>query len=172
MIILEALNGGDMNSSYKIKYLVSDCDGVLTDGKYYYSNRGKELITFNAKDHMAATLIKRSVDMKLIIISSASDTSIIEKRMGEIGIDFYRATVFCKLDIITSIVELDKTAYIGDSLDDLAVFEKVAISFAPSDAHEYVKNCASFVLSSKGGDGCVLEAFTFLRNNYEDYIPK
>lgn len=170
MINIEALNGGEMNKS-NIKYLVSDCDGVLTDGKYYYGRGGKLMVTFNAKDSLAIALIRDYSDLEFIIITSTSDQEMIMRRAKEHRVGYYHAKPFHKVDVLSEVVDLKEVAYIGDSLDDLPLFERVGMSFAPADAISVVRDKAECILNTKGGDGCVLAAFLELRN-YEDYIPR
>lgn len=170
-MIIEALNIGDIN---KIKYLITDCDGVLTDGKYYYDKNGKQLITFSSKDSIAINLAKKT-DLKIILISSTSSPGLIQKRALEWGVDFYSVKSFYKIEKIQEIVsDLSEVAYIGDSLDDINVFNKVAISFSPSDAVKEIKKYVKCILNSKGGEGCLLESFLSLRfvnENWTEFKP-
>lgn len=160
---LEALSSGVTNS---IKYLVTDCDGVLTDGKYYTSKRGKQLITFSALDSLAIGLIKES-DLKFIVISSTTDARIISNRCDKWGVRFVRAAPWHKLEVLGGLVNFERTAYIGDSLDDVQVFEQVKLAFTP--ANSFVQSYADYILSRNSGEGCLLETFLSLRHRDEDW---
>lgn len=162
---IEALNSGVKNS---IKYLFTDCDGVLTDGKYYSGIEGKQLISFSAKDSLAVHLASMT-DLKIVIVSSTTIPDIVRKRANDWGIDFYNPRPFHKLDLIQQIANLEEVAYIGDSMDDIRVFENVKLAFAPADAMEEVKAHADYVLKRRGGEGCLLEVFLGLRYNDEDW---
>jgi 3-deoxy-D-manno-octulosonate 8-phosphate phosphatase (KDO 8-P phosphatase) len=154
-----------------IRYLVADCDGVLTDGKYYYGREGKLMVTFSAKDSLAISLIRDYSDLDFIVITSTSNPEMIQIRADEHRVKYLHAKPWHKLDVLYHEIDLDKVAYIGDSLDDLPVFDNVGMSFAPADAARIVREKAHKVLNTNGGDGCVLETFLELRN-YEDYIPR
>ncbi len=78
-------------------------------------------------------------------------------------VEFYHAPPFGKLDVIKRIADLNATAYIGDSIDDIRVFENVKLAFAPADAVDEVKKHADYILMRKGGEGCLLETFLSLR---------
>ncbi len=163
---IEALNIGDTN---QIKYLITDCDGVLTDGKYFSNELGKQFITFNAKDSVVPNL-SRMTDLKVIIVSSTSIPHMVAKRAEDWGIEFHHAKPFYKLDKIKELVgSLDEVAYIGDSVDDIRVFDNVKLAFAPADAAEIVKEHADYVLKTRAGDGCLLEVFLGLRYRNEDW---
>ena len=151
----------------KIKLLILDCDGVLTDGKFYYTKNGKLLLTFSAKDSLAVSLIRDYPLLieRFIIITSANDPSIVMGRAKELGVECYHAKPMHKAEVLSEIVNLKEVAYIGDSLDDLQVFAKVGHSFAPADAADLVKRRAVYNLNTKGGEGCVLEALVSLLPN-------
>lgn len=141
-----------------IKNLVFDCDGVLTDGKYYYSKEGKFLVTFHANDSVAIKLAKEK-GLRVIMISSGGDQSINDKRMEVLNIEHYFVPFQQKAEFLKSLISLDETAYIGDCLDDMPVFDLVKVAFVPSDALNVVKEAADYVLKRRGGEGCVLETF-------------
>lgn len=146
-----------------IKYFVTDCDGTLTDGKYYYSKEGKLLSTFHANDSLAVNKLKNEYGVRCIMVTSGSYTGINEKRAGDLGIEIYITPVGNKLDFIKSLgLNLEEVAYIGDCLDDIPLLEAAKISFVPGDALDVVKESADYVLKRGGGQGCILEAFLIL----------
>jgi YrbI family 3-deoxy-D-manno-octulosonate 8-phosphate phosphatase len=150
----------------KIKYLITDCDGVLTDGKYYYGTDGKTFITFNAKDSLAIKLLKQDGIIP-IVISSTSYTDIVRCRTKELGIDFYSVPPFQKLSFVSSRFNLDSIIYIGDSLDDIDLLKSAKLSFTPSDTSSSVKSSVNTVLDSAGGTGCILEIYLRINNKWE-----
>ncbi len=145
-----------------IKNLVVDCDGVLTDGKYYSMDNGKRIISFSAKDSLGVYMAK-STDLKLAIISSTSQVKNVKRRAKDWGVDFYSAPCMKKLQIVSKLFDLDRTAYIGDSIDDIQVLSKVKLALVPADAIKDVKIHADYILDRKGGEGCLLEAVLALR---------
>jgi len=151
----------------KIKNLVFDCDGVLTDGRLYYSKQGKLCIAFHANDSVGCWFAKDS-GLRVIMVSSGSDKITKKLRADEIGIEYHYIPFMKKHEGLSSIVNLEETAYIGDCFDDIPVFKKCAVSFVPSDALPEVKKEADFVLKRGGGCGCVLEAVLRLKErNYD-----
>jgi YrbI family 3-deoxy-D-manno-octulosonate 8-phosphate phosphatase len=165
-VSIEALSIGDTN---KIKYLITDCDGVLTDGNYYSNENGKQFITFSAKDSVVPNLARRT-DLKVIVISSTSIPHMVEKRARDWNIEFHHAKPYHKLDKVRELVDdLSTVAYIGDSVDDIQVFDEVGLAFAPADAVEQTKKHADYVLERRGGEGCLLEVFLGLRFRDEDW---
>ncbi len=139
-----------------IDTLVTDCDGVLTDGKYYYSVDGRQLVSFHTYDSSAFGLAIK-VGIKCMIITSSSHPQLYEVRAKEWGIPLVIAPNFGKLAVLSELVDLEHTAYIGDALDDIPVFKKVGMSFCPSTAFSLVQRYANVVLESGGGTGCILE---------------
>lgn len=145
-----------------IKNLVFDCDGVLTDGKYYYSKDGKQFVTFHANDSVAVRLAKED-GMRVIMISSGSYQDINKKRAEDVGFEHFYTPFGNKANMLASLVNLNETAYIGDCLDDIPIFEVVKMAFAPASALPIVQDKVDYVLSRKSGEGCLLEAFLKVR---------
>jgi 3-deoxy-D-manno-octulosonate 8-phosphate phosphatase (KDO 8-P phosphatase) len=153
-----------------IKNLVFDCDGTLTDGKYYYSKRGKELVSFHANDSVAMMYAKR-LGMRVIMISSGSYQGINKKRAKDLGIEHYYAPLFKKLDVLISVgVNMDETAYLGDCFDDIPVLDAAELGFVPSDALPDIKEHSDYLLSRSGGSGCLLEAWAYIEKYNEQWI--
>ena len=112
-----------------IKYFITDCDGVLTDGKYYYSSKGKELVTFHANDSVAFNELN-SLGVDIIMISSGNYQEINRSRAIDLGVGFIYAPFGEKLDTVLSLgIDLDEVAYVGDCSDDVELLEKSKISF-------------------------------------------
>jgi 3-deoxy-D-manno-octulosonate 8-phosphate phosphatase (KDO 8-P phosphatase) len=147
--------------SKKIKLLIMDVDGVLTDGGLYYSENGDEMKKFNSKDGLAIKALKEKGIMTGII-SNSHNTNIISKRCKVLGIDFYEVNYAPKLQtLMLKCKELDinpnQVVYIGDDLNDEAVLKAVGVSACPADAVEQIKKSCRIILSKKGGEGCVRE---------------
>jgi len=153
-----------------ITYLVTDCDGVLTDGKYYYFKNGKEFVGYNANDSLAVKIAKKS-NIKCIMISSTTQPELHMIRAKELGIPFISSCKAGKVAVIEDLehkqgIDLDCVAYIGDSVDDMPIFDMVGFSFTPSNSLKIVKLHADYVLEKSSGDGCLLEAVMFLKDRY------
>ncbi|AEM73709.1 acylneuraminate cytidylyltransferase [Caldicellulosiruptor acetigenus] len=144
----------------KIKLLAMDCDGVLTDGGMYYSEKGEELKKFNTRDGMGISIVKKAGILTAIITSE--DSEIVRRRAEKIGIDYVFLGIKNKLDILFRLVQkigisLNEVAYIGDDINDIDVLKNVGFSIAPNDASEEVKKIVDYVTVNSGGNGVVRE---------------
>jgi len=147
----------------EIKLVLSDVDGVLTDGGMYYSENGDELKKFNTRDGMAFKLL-RNAGIKTGIITS-EDTKIVENRAKKLNADYLiqgkrdggklaAAQEICEKESIA----LDHVAYIGDDINCLELLLNVGLAACPIDAMDKIKkNPAIKILSKKGGQGVFRE---------------
>jgi YrbI family 3-deoxy-D-manno-octulosonate 8-phosphate phosphatase len=145
----------------KIKLLVLDVDGVMTDGGMYYSENGDQIKKFNTKDGMAIQHLTKN-GYQVAIISSGYTTEMIQKRAELLGVQRVYVGRDPKLTVLNQFceelgIELNQVAIIGDDVNDLPVIKKVGFSAAPSDAMNVVKSNVDVILTKKGGDGCVRE---------------
>jgi len=140
-----------------IKTIISDCDGTLTDGKYYYTSKGRLLTTFHTYDSYATQRIKE-LGMKLILISSGTNQEINRRRAFDIGVELLYATPGNKLDVVKGLgLNMNEVAYLGDCIDDIPLLLESAISFCPCSSLKEVKAAADTTLERSGGEGCLLE---------------
>ncbi|MCE3296548.1 MAG: 3-deoxy-D-manno-octulosonate 8-phosphate phosphatase, YrbI family [Crocinitomicaceae bacterium] len=154
----------------KIKLLILDIDGVMTDGGMYYTENGDEIKKFNAKDGMAIrhlTVNKFPVG----ILSSGFSGGAIRKRAQILEISRCYVGREAKLTILQQWcdeleITLSQVAMIGDDINDLPVMEHIGFSACPSDAVDKVKKQCDLVLTKKGGEGCVREFI----DNYFNFI--
>ena len=145
----------------KIKLLVLDVDGVMTDGGMYYSENGDQIKKFNTKDGIAIQHLTKN-GYQVAIISSGYTTEMIQKRAELLGVQRVYVGRDPKLTVLNQFceelgIELNQVAIIGDDVNDLPVIKKVGFSAAPSDAMNVVKSNVDVILTKKGGDGCVRE---------------
>jgi 3-deoxy-D-manno-octulosonate 8-phosphate phosphatase (KDO 8-P phosphatase) len=149
----------------KIAAVITDVDGVLTDGKIHLNEQGKEIFkSFHAKDGIACKEL-REQGIPIIIISGRQ-SEIVTKRMKELHVE----QVYQKVDDkkkkyheIKNTINLDgKIIYIGDDLSDISLMNET-LSFCPKDAHEKVKEIADVILDLKGGEGCLSEVVNYLK---------
>lgn len=147
-----------------IKYFITDCDGVLTDGKYYYGERGKELVTFHANDSVAFEELK-SLGIEVIMISSGNYQDINRARAKDLGVKFVYAPFGKKLDTVLSLgIDVNDVAYVGDCSDDIDLLERSMISFTPYSALPQIKEKAKIVTNRGCGEGCILEIVFILKD--------
>jgi 3-deoxy-D-manno-octulosonate 8-phosphate phosphatase (KDO 8-P phosphatase) len=143
----------------KLKLLVIDVDGVMTDGKLYYTDQGEAFKIFDVKDGLGIKIAKQIV---MLAIITGNTSPIIKKRASVLGIQHLYLGIEDKAGCLISLMnELklskDEVAYIGDDLNDLVVAELVGVFACPSDAHHAVLAKTNFLLNSRGGDGAVRE---------------
>lgn len=144
-----------------IRVVLTDCDGVLTDGGVYYSERGEEFKRFHMRDGMGVERLKKLADVETGIISGELSPSI-RRRAEKLGITECHLGVKDKSATVRSVaarlgVPLSAIAYIGDDVNDSEVFPLVGLSACPSDAMEAVRARADMVCQLKGGEGAFRE---------------
>lgn len=149
----------------RIKVLVMDVDGTLTDGKIYMGDNGEVCKAFNIKDGYGIHDIIIPAGITPVIITGRK-SKIVEKRCKELGITEIHQGVKEKTSKLRELlnelgVELSEVAYIGDDLNDLPCMELIqeagGIVGCPTDAASLVKQKSDIVVSSKGGEGAVRE---------------
>jgi 3-deoxy-D-manno-octulosonate 8-phosphate phosphatase (KDO 8-P phosphatase) len=144
----------------RIKLLLMDCDGVLTDGRLELLENGDEQKTFHARDGQGISLFHRA-GLKTGIISGRASSSV-ERRAQDLGMTYVRQYAKDKIEALDEILGLAKVsvnecAYIGDDLADIRVMGRVELAVAVADAVAETKQAAHFVTEQKGGHGAVRE---------------
>ena len=144
----------------KIKLVIIDCDGVMTDGGIYLNKKGESFRRFDVKDGLGIKLLK-SKDIDIACISG-SNSSILEIRAKSLGIDIVKKGVSDKLTELKKIQRelnygIDETIFLGDDINDLRVIEAVSIFAVPCDAHEACRKKANFIGKKEGGKGFIRE---------------
>ena len=144
----------------KIKLLLLDVDGVMTDGRIIYSNDGQETKAFDVKDGHGLKLIQRAGIQVGII--TGRESQVVIKRAEELGIEFLYQLSRNKMEPYLEI--LDKTglsdeevAYVGDDVVDLPVLSRVGFSATVCDAVEDIKPYVDYITERPGGRGAVRE---------------
>ncbi len=142
-----------------------DVDGVLTDGRLYYTERGEEIKVFNVKDGLGIRLLKMA-GIPSGVISGRSSLAL-ERRLKELEVDEIYMGYNEKLSVLDELIRkrgigYENVAYIGDDFVDLPIIKRVGFPIAVADAHPIVKKHALYVTASKGGEGAVREAVEFL----------
>jgi 3-deoxy-D-glycero-D-galacto-nononate 9-phosphatase len=166
-----------------IKLVLTDIDGVWTDGGMYYDNTGNEWKKFNTSDS-AGVLFCKNLGIPVGIITG-EDTEIVRRRAEKLKIEYLFMGVKDKLKVAKELSDklgLDITrdvAYIGDDINDIPLLKKVRISATPTNAPEYVKSFAKWSLSKRGGEGVfrefvekILNESRILEKVIETYLKK
>lgn len=144
-----------------LAWLLTDVDGVLTDGRMVYGPEGEVTKRFHARDGLALKLARRcGLHVGLL---SARGNRAVEVRAGELGLDRVLLGQGNKVAALEGLLEetgvsLEAVAYIGDDLPDLGVLARVGLALCPADAATEVRQLSHRVLQRPGGQGCVREA--------------
>jgi len=149
-----------------IKLLLMDCDGVLTDGRLYFSARGEEMKVFDVRDGQGIVSWHKA-GFRSGIISGRGAADIVQRRADELGIEFVRVNSSDKVrdfeEIILSLaVGPENVAYIGDDVGDIELMKLVGFAVAVADAVEETKAAAAYVTKVRGGRGAVREVIDML----------
>lgn len=151
----------------RIRALILDVDGVLTDGRLYYTRQGESLKAFFSRDGFALKLAQ-SAGIRVGILSGRGG-AVLRRRLADLEVepdliveesrdkvgDFRRLCQ--KLSLAP-----EEVAYMGDDIPDAAIFHQAGLGLAPGDAPEEVRACAHLVTRAPGGRGAVREAVVLL----------
>ncbi len=163
-VIIEALmkkNGITAPSEIpEIKMFLTDCDGCLTDGGMYYSEKGDELKKFNTRDGMGFALLRLRGIITGIITSENVDLN--RRRAEKLKLDILEAGCKDKVSAVKRICEehginLKNVCYIGDDINDVDVIKLVGFGCCPADAIPQAKAVAKLVTRTRGGEGVIRE---------------
>lgn len=144
----------------EIKIFLTDCDGCLTDGGMYYSEKGDELKKFNTRDGMGFALLRQRGIITGIVTSE--DVDLNRRRAEKLKLDILEVDCKDKLSTIKRIcdergVALENVCYVGDDINDIEAIKAVGYSCCPADAIPEVKTIAKYVSKTKGGEGVLRE---------------
>jgi 3-deoxy-D-manno-octulosonate 8-phosphate phosphatase (KDO 8-P phosphatase) len=143
-----------------IRLLVLDVDGVLTDGRLYYSARGETLKVFHVRDGLGIrALMQSGVEVAVI---TGRRTRALAARCRDLGIRHVAQGVDDKLAVLRRLcarlgIPLRACACVGDDVVDLPLFDAVGLSFAVADAHPAARRAAHRITRLPGGAGAVRE---------------
>lgn len=161
-----------------VQVILSDVDGVLTDGGIWYDNQGVEIKQFHIRDGLGIKLWQRS-GFRFGLLTARS-SHIVKLRAQELGIEIVRQGFENKLPVARDILkELglrpEQACYIGDDLTDLPVIRHVGLGVAVADAAAEVRAAAAHVTQSPGGRGAVRELVELVlkaKSRWEDAIQR
>ena len=149
----------------RVKLLLMDCDGVLTDGRIWLTADGEEQKTFHVRDGQGIVLLHNAGVRTGIISGRVSAAT--ERRARELGMTFLRQGVGDKIAAFEEAlreagVAADECGYIGDDVGDVEIMRCVGLAVAVSDAAQAAKDVAHFVTSAAGGKGAAREVCEML----------
>lgn len=144
----------------EIKMLLTDCDGCLTDGGMYYSEKGDELKKFNTRDGMGFALLRERGIITGIITSENVDLN--RRRAEKLKLDILESGCKNKFEIVQRIcnergINLKNVCYIGDDINDVELLKNVGFGCSPADGMREARENAVYVAQAKGGEGVVRE---------------
>ena len=165
-----------------IRLLLTDCDGVLTDGSIYFASDGErergEINVFHIHDGLGLVLA-RGAGLKVGLISGRVSLPVAE-RARQLGLDHIYQGVESKLEVYEQIRETERLrdeqiAYLGDDLPDLPLLRRVGLAIAVADAVSEVRQCAHLITHRPGGHGAVREAIELIlkaQGQWEEIIQR
>lgn len=142
------------------KLILTDIDGVWTDGSMYYDQTGNEFKRFSTYDGAGVTIAhQHNVPVGII---TGEDTRIVENRARKLKVDYLFQGVSDKLSVARQLcdqlgITLRDVAYIGDDLPDLPLLREVGFSGAPANAIPKVKSAVDYITATPGGSGAFRE---------------
>ena len=159
-----------------IELILSDVDGVLTDGHIVLDNQGIETKRFHVHDGMGVKLWQKAGYHFGLV--TARSSHIVKLRAGELGLEPVRQGVADKLAMLGQILDerglcLEQVCYLGDDLPDLPVIRKVGLGVAVADACEEVRRGAHYITEAVGGAGAARETIELIlktQRRWEDVI--
>ena len=144
----------------RIKLLLMDCDGVLTDGRLWLTEEGDDQKSFNTRDGLGLSLWHRA-GLRSGIISGRNSRAV-TRRGQELGIEFVRQGDPDKIEAFQQIlkqagVDENEVAFIGDDLTDIPLMQRAELAVAVADAAAETLSVAHYVTQTRGGQGAVRE---------------
>lgn len=149
-----------INKAQKIKLLILDVDGVMTDNRLFYNDDGVETKTFYTRDgHGMVMLQKSAVEIGII---TGRKSQLVTNRMRDLKVKHVYQGVPDKLPTFLKLVEeldiqLDEIAYVGDDILDLPILMRIGLAVTPADGDDEVKARVDYISKYEGGRGCVRE---------------
>lgn len=144
----------------RIKLVLTDCDGVLTDGGVYYSERGEEMKRFNIRDGMGVVRLREYGIATGIVTGEVSPS--VAKRAAKLKITELHLGIGDKATLLPSILERlglqpEEVAFIGDDTNDVDILGLVGLAACPGDATVFAQRVAHYHCTTFGGHGCFRE---------------
>lgn len=139
-----------------------DVDGVMTDGTFFYSSKGKLLKRFGPEDGDALEVLRRYIEIRFVTADHrglAISRARIERDLA-FPLDLVPGR--SRLDWLAEKYSLDRVAYMGDSFTDCGTLAAVRLGISPSNAHHFAQESSDFCTKSAGGHGAVAEACFFV----------
>lgn len=162
----------------RIRMLLTDVDGVLTDGRIHFDSSGQEFKTFHVHDGAGLAYWHRCGGLSGFLSGRAG--RVVAERARELGVHEVCLGVRDKAGVLDDVfrrhgLRREEVAYVGDDLLDLPVFERVGLAVAVANAREEVRSRAHYVTRARGGEGAVREVVELLlraRGDWDQVVAK
>lgn len=171
------MNSTELNDkASKIRCIICDVDGVLTNGAIIYDNSGMEYKNFNVKDGQIVKYLKNN--HILIGVITGRDSKVVKYRCDELGFDFHYHGIKEKGLLLDDIcdkfnIALEEIAYIGDDINDIPILTKIGMSVTPNDGHYTLTQFVDWRTNADGGSGVLREVADYIlsaQNKYENIL--
>lgn len=153
--------------------LVIDVDGVMTDGKFYYTADGKAMKAFGADDHDGLSLLKEHLEIFFVTGDKRGFEITKARIVGDMKMPLELVSTILRIDWIKAKWNPKEVIYIGDGIFDHYVFREVGYAIATANADDFAKKSAHHVTTRAGGDRAVAEASLHILDKFfTSYDPK
>jgi len=164
MVIDNELKNSNMHLKEKlekIKLVLTDNDGVLTDTGVYYSEKGEEFKRYSIRDGMGVERLKKHAGIETVIITGEKSGSV-KSRAHKLNIEEYYLGVKHKTEILPEVLKKnnitpENIAFIGDDVNDLEIMKQVGLSASPSDGMDFIKHISDYICKNRSGNGAFRE---------------
>lgn len=162
------------------KLIITDIDGVWTDGSMYYTDNGDFMKRFSTSDGWGVAFCRHAGIP--VCIMTGEKVDIVKERAKKLKVEYFHLGVKDKLALAQELckkmdITLQEVAFIGDDLNDLALLRRVGLSAAPANGHPFVKKQVHYVTQKRGGEGAfrefvekILADHHLLEAIYEKYL--
>lgn len=170
------IDPGLQEKAKAVRLLITDVDGVLTDGRIFYSAEGVESQAFFVRDGLGLRMAQQAGLLTAILTGRVS--AAVAYRAKELGITEIHQGAMNKLEVYEMLLQRhgltdEAVAYVGDDLNDLPLLGRVGLSAAPADAHPEVKTNVAYVTTQAGGRGAVREVIDLIleaQGRWEEFV--
>lgn len=164
--MVEAIDNELMTRAQRVRWVLTDSDGVLTDNGVYISDEGEAFKRFSIRDGMGVERLRKLAGVDVGIITGEFSGPV-QQRANKLRIQELHLGIKDKLAVLHDILErhtLDpqEIAYIGDDTNDLQIMTAVGLTGCPSDAMSFVKDVADYICPSRGGHGAFRDFAEFI----------
>ena len=175
---MKALAAGLRQKARKIKFLLLDVDGVLTDGGIVIDERGVESKRFDVRDGQGITLLKRAAVEVGFVSGRSSGT--VRRRAAELGVKWVyqgirnKVAVYERIKKRTGLTD-ERIAYAGDDIGDMSILRAVGLAITVADGWPGIRPVVDYVTEARGGRGAVREIAGLIltaQNRWKDLIDK